>query len=557
MQDIMQSQEQIKVKTRKFSLRKGCVRISFDLDEREGFIDELWLKQRGALNSLKFPFKLTHSQKGVGIRYKAVIDVKKYNIKAAFWDVVAVVRQTDDSSGEERHEAILGGLSTKLKLKLILFPRWTRTDDGSLIYPFVNGARQFTIQYRKYDRKYDSYRFIAKEWLALFGYLILKPYWDHKKIWLICEKYCSMAQDNGLYFFRYCMKNAPDDRKKNIFYVIDKNVPDYEAVREYDSNVIQFMSFKYMIILNAAQYLISTDAIRHFYIWDSPNSVYKVLYQARKNIIFLQHGVMGFKQCHRTFHKSGGNRMALFVVSSEYEQKIIHDYFEYDNDEIIITGLARWDVLEDKSVPEHREILLMPTWRSWLENASDEEFIASEYYMRYEELLSSDELKKLLVEKDVRLNFYIHPKFREHIGRFSADSEYIQLIPFGDRPLNELLMSCNMLITDYSSVAWDVYYQEKPVVFYPFDLDTYEKIQGSYMDYRKEVFGEIALTKQELIHMIESYVDGQFREKEEFVKRREYLLPLRDDRNSKRIYDCIVNANLPNKLGKRLKNRDF
>ena len=53
--------------------------------------------------------------------------------------------------------------------------------------------------------------------------------------------------------------------------------------------------------------------------------------------------------------------MALFVVSSGYEQKIIHDYFGYDNEEIIITGLARWDVLEDKSDPAHKEILLMPT----------------------------------------------------------------------------------------------------------------------------------------------------------------------------------------------------
>ena len=69
-----------------------------------------------------------------------------------------------------------------------------------MVYPFVNGARQFTIQYRKYDPKYDSYAFIAKEFLALFCYFILKPYWDHKKLWLICEKYCTMAQDNGLYF---------------------------------------------------------------------------------------------------------------------------------------------------------------------------------------------------------------------------------------------------------------------------------------------------------------------------------------------------------------------
>ena len=296
------------------------------------------------------------AKKGNTIVYHAQINVDQYPMETAFWDVVASV----DKEGKGNYEdAILGGLSSKLKLKLILFPRWTRTGDGHMVYPFVNGARQFTIQYRKYDPKYDSYAFIAKEFLALFCYFILKPYWDHKKLWLICEKYCTMAQDNGLYFFRYCMEHASEKDRSRIFYVIDKKCPDYQAVKEYDANVIQFMSFKYMIYLSAARYLISTDAIRHFYIWDSPNSIYKVLYQARKNIVFLQHGVMGFKQCHRTFHKGGGNQMALFVVSSGYEQKIIHDYFGYDNEEIIITGLARWDVLEDKSDPAHKEILLM------------------------------------------------------------------------------------------------------------------------------------------------------------------------------------------------------
>ena len=46
-------------------------------------------------------------------------------------------------------------------------------------------------------------------------------------------------------------------------------------------------------------------------------------------------------------------------------------------------------------------------------------------------------------------------------------NRHIRLIPFGTMPLNQLLMSCHMLITDYSSVSWDVYYQEKPVIFYP------------------------------------------------------------------------------------------
>lgn len=83
-----------------------------------------------------------------------------------------------------------------------------------MIYPFVNGKRQFNLQYRKYDRKYDSYLFLMKEFLALLCYFILKPYWDHKKLWLVGEKYCTMAQDNGFYFFRYCMEQVPEEQRK-------------------------------------------------------------------------------------------------------------------------------------------------------------------------------------------------------------------------------------------------------------------------------------------------------------------------------------------------------
>ena len=54
--------------------------------------------------------------------YHAQIYVVQYPMETAFWDVVASV----DKEGKGNYEdAILGGLSSKLILKLILFPRWT------------------------------------------------------------------------------------------------------------------------------------------------------------------------------------------------------------------------------------------------------------------------------------------------------------------------------------------------------------------------------------------------------------------------------------------------
>ena len=84
------------------------------------------------------------------------------------------------------------------------------------------------------------------------------------------------------------------------------------------------------------------------------------------------------------------------------------------------------------------------------------------------------------------------------------------------------------------------------MVFYPFDLETYEKVQGSYMDYKKDVFGDLAWDQNQLVDLIGEYARNGFREK-----------PYRDNDNSKRIYEYIANAQIPDKLKRRLKEKKF
>ncbi len=533
------------IKTTYFALSKSKIILKLLPPNKDITITAIKLKQRNSMRNCCFPFKVSSTKVGNRTYYKAILDVSLYlnNMELGFWDIWVEAKDSHNS-----YTFILNKLSAWRKIKLILFPRWTKTDDGHLIYPFINNARQFTIQYRRYQKKYDSYLFLIKEYLALLCYYILKPYWDKKKLWLVCEKFSSMAQDNAYYFFKYCMDNLPDEERKHIFYVIDSKCPDAKVLAPYQDNVIQFMSFKYMIWLCAAQYLISTDAIRHFYIWDSPNSVYKVLYQIRKHLVFLQHGVMGFKHCHDTYKKSSGNSVALFVTCSEYEKNIIKKHFEYNDNEIIVTGLPRWDVLKSTSSLDHKEILIMPTWRKWLEDSSDEVFTESDYYKNYKELLTNTRLHTLLEEHNVTLNFYLHPKFKSYIDKFYISNQHIHIISFNQQPLNQLLMSCNMLITDYSSVAWDVFYQEKPVVFYAFDFETYNQHQGSYIDLRSEAFGDLVMTVDELLDTICKYINNDFKEIDSAVNKRNFLLPLRDNNNSKRIYDILKNIKLKSKF---------
>ncbi|MBR2764653.1 MAG: CDP-glycerol glycerophosphotransferase family protein, partial [Blautia sp.] len=223
------------------------------------------------------------------------------------------------------------------------------------------------------------------------------------------------------------------------------------------------------------------------------------------------------------------------------EQESITEYFGYSRGEAPILGFCRWDALTDRSDPADRIILVMPTWRLWLEENTSEEFVRSTYYRNYSGLLTDPRLLAALKENHTRLIFYIHPKLRDHLQDFKADESIIELIPFGEQPLNEIIMKCSMLITDYSSVCWDAYYLEKPVLFYHFDREDYITAHGgSYLDFSTELFGDSFETGDALVDGIIACMEDGFREKEAYAAMRPRYFAYRDDNNCKRTYDFIV-----------------
>lgn len=428
---------------------------------------------------------------------------------------------------------VLGG---RLRMKLIL-GNYCIKKDNWLFFPMGSTGHRFILRIRPL-RKYDSLFFHLKE-LAAFGLgKLLTPFWKKRHIWLIYEKYCISAQDNGFYFFQYCMQNLPPEEKKNIFFVLDKTSPQWTAVHEYKSNVIPFLSFRHLLYLMTACLYVASDSRLHAFAWKPmPNLISREI--NRHDIYFLQHGVLALKRVENLFGTRGASSMTYFTASSEMEKRIIEQDFGYRPEQIPVTGLSRWDGLKDKSDPAHPSILVMPTWRSWLEDQSDDFFCQSSYYKEYAALLSSQELREFLHRTQTELTFYIHPKLRKYISDFHTDDSQIKLIPFGSVPLNQLIMKSSLLITDYSSVSWDIYYLGKPVLFYQFDLEKYNETNGSYIDMEKELFGERCITQQELLQKIYEYTENGFKEKPQFAEMRQKYFAYHDHNNRRRTYEFI------------------
>lgn len=511
--------------------------LAFNIpNDQNAKFDGLVLKYRSVIEDIQIPFDCKLEKKEGFTRVNATLEFKgDMPLKEIFWDVRAVV----EKYGAKQYVK-LGYNGYAIKQKLYFSNVQCDVDDKHIIFPYFTKKGIINFCFRERS-EYDTAEVKRREVLAYILYILSGLFLSRKNIWIVYEKFCKMAQDNGYYFFKYCMENLDEKEKKNIYYVIDKRSDEYKNVEKYGKHVIDFMSVKHMLYIMSMSICISSDSKSHLYAWRTKPSLVKRAIGKKKEL-FLQHGVTALKQVHQLFGKNGTSSMEYFVTTGRVEQEIAINELGYNEKTAPITGFARWDVLEDKQSNKEKFILLMPTWRSWLEEVSDNQFLVSDYYKKYSSLLQSPRLNQILKDTNTRLVFYIHPKFAGYIDNFKAAvSNRVTYIPFGKIPLNELMMRCSMLITDYSSVCWDVYYMDKPVLFYQFDYDMYNQAHGSYINMENDLFGNRSTTEDALLNDVEYFANNGFVENEKDRLAAPKYFEYRDNNNSKRIYDFLKN----------------
>ena len=103
------------------------------------------------------------------------------------------------------------------------------------------------------------------------------------------------------------------------------------------------------------------------------------------------------------------------------------------------------------------------------------------------------------------------------------------------RDINDLLLVCDTLITDYSSVIFDYVLLKKPVIYFTYDLNKYEEERGLYFPFKDYIYGNIAKTTNELIKSIKErkmYED----ERKKFIKK--FMISC-DGNSTKKTYEFI------------------
>jgi CDP-glycerol glycerophosphotransferase (TagB/SpsB family) len=302
-----------------------------------------------------------------------------------------------------------------------------------------------------------------------------------------------------------------------------------DQVLKSDPNVIIFGSVK-----NVFTFLISDTLIYSHAQSDIAYIQIIKLFKRTCKRVFLQHGVIAFGKLHSVYRKNH-NEMDVFIVSSEFEKKIVLDNFSFEESTVKITGLARYDNLSRTPFPTKASMLYMPTSRGWAFPIKN----AGQYISGIETLLNHSRLNSLLVKHDIQLNFFLHTRMSRYLKYINVGHN-VNVVNYQSNTVQELLKESSLLITDYSSVAWDHYYLGKPVLFYQFDQDEFLLRKGSYIDFDSELFGEVFKDCDSLVAAIEKYIVNNFRELPEFSEKRDFYFKFRDTNNCRRIFDAIT-----------------
>jgi len=301
--------------------------------------------------------------------------------------------------------------------------------------------------------------------IYILSYILPKE----KDLWVFGAWFGGKYSDNTKYFYEFC------ESKKNKNYWIVKDKSLLLSLSEKNINVLYYLSLKGLWVqLRAEKVFITQSVMSDLF---SPAINRTVIFQlwhglALKKIMFdvkKSYKMRIFESVMSCIFPYSMHRQDYVVATSNETSRIFASAFNLPLSKVLITGLPRNDKLINSKVKEKQQtakfnFIYMPTFRGG---------IGSEIDLFYRFKFDADRLSRLLDENNATLTLRLHPVNKPSNELLSSISEK-QNIYFSDTDdIYEEINRYDCLITDFSSIYLDFILTDKPIIFSPFELDSY------------------------------------------------------------------------------------
>lgn len=323
------------------------------------------------------------------------------------------------------------------------------------------------------------------------------------------------ADDNAEHVYRYLLRQHLDHK---CFFVLREDSTDWPRLKDEGFKLVAYGSTEHIAALGNASVLLSSH-VDHYVFWPIERRALADL--CNYEFVFLQHGVTTSDVSRWLNSKP----IRGLVTAAEREAASFArpgSPYKYNDREIWLTGFPRHDALLEKmhvSEGARHAVLIAPTWRQYLTGQVVEGyrrqknplFLESDYLREWSAVLSDSEFVDEVTARGGQLVFAPHPGMRMYIEDFGLDPR-VELQDVLTLRYPDLVRRCQSIVTDYSSVASEFAYLDKPVTYFHFDRERvfsggHVYTQG-YFNFDVDGFGPVYRHADDVKAHILSLLDG-------------------------------------------------
>ncbi|PSU29858.1 CDP-glycerol glycerophosphotransferase family protein [Photobacterium lutimaris] len=357
---------------------------------------------------------------------------------------------------------------------------------------------------RGFNNKY--LRFISQVTLAVASFpmkwvSLLIPV--DKKIWVFGNAYG--YKDNPKYVYEFLLKN--EDHTVRPIWISKNNAVSDHGILGESYYYLSLKGLYYQYRASAALLATGMNDVASFTL-------------GNKQIIQLWHGIPikkllldsvetspippRFKYLNKVFFqllKKKLNRYGMVCAVNEHNQHCLARAFGLRLDKVKVTGMPRHDVILEsaknavKKTEKSKRILYAPTWHASLEDARN-----------WLSQVLNPELLHYCQLNGISVDVSIHP-LNQALATDTSLFHDVTLLQCDD--INEQLKNYDLLITDYSSIAFDFSILGRPVIFSCAEIEKYAKERGIYEDFISLLHEQNATGKSLIEKIDDSLMDGR------------------------------------------------
>ena len=363
--------------------------------------------------------------------------------------------------------------------------------------------------------------------LGLFSFIV--PYKRNK--WVFGAWSGKLFSDNSKYLYEYIVKNHPEidaiwiTRNKDVLRQL--NLLNYKC----------YMRFSLKGIISAlraeAAFIISNEI-----------EISPFINRKRITTIQLWHGFgpkkeSWAKEKHLIQKRQNKFRDYIWMATSEKNIEYFSEIHSTPRENFYITGYPRNDNLFWRPTNAFFEnlkikyssckfIIYMPTHRNFGKESIDiQSFISIDNYL-----------------KEKRIIMVYKPHFHELKNVLHLESNFSNIILANDQEIwgdpYSYIYYFDLLICDYSSIAYDFLCTGKPIVTYAYDIEHYKNQDGGLADFFFDMpLGPICMTWEETLKEVSNLLENDtWKDKRE--QYRKVFHAYNDGKNCERVYNAVT-----------------